>query len=246
LNSKKSVLSSLIQAYKAHGLRHLVRTTVQTAINLPKDYSCLLLYRAFKKDTFELKGNKYLYFYQLYGTTWRNERSVEIPFIWDVITRSEAKTILEVGNVLSYRFPVRHEVLDKYDKSHGIIREDVAQFNPGKKYDLIVSISTLEHVGWDESPKEPIKILQAFENLKSLLAPGGQLFVTLPLGYNHQLDEFLKNGLIKFDEQYCMKRSKNNRWHEVSWDDIKDLSYDKSIPSANGLIIGKVLKAVSE
>ena len=38
------------------------------------------------------------------------------------------------------------------------------------KYDLIVTISTLEHVGWDEEPRDPSKVLRAIENLKSCYA----------------------------------------------------------------------------
>jgi hypothetical protein len=57
---------------------------------------------------------------------------------------------------------------------------------------LIVSISTLEHVGWDEEDKNPVKVLQAIEILKSLLAPLGKIVVTLPLGYNPIIDDYLK------------------------------------------------------
>jgi cyclopropane fatty-acyl-phospholipid synthase-like methyltransferase len=51
-----------------------------------------------------------------------------------------------------------------------VINEDVVNFKSKKKYDLIVSISTLEHVGWDE---KPMKIPRAIENLKTLITPQG-------------------------------------------------------------------------
>jgi hypothetical protein len=54
-----------------------------------------------------------------------------------------------------------------------------------------VSISTLEHVGWDEMTREPMKILKAIENLKNLTNPKGKIVVTLPLGYNPELDRLL-------------------------------------------------------
>lgn len=114
-------------------------------------------------------------------------------------------SVLEVGNVLSYRFGVSHDILDKYDINRHVINEDVVRFSPQKRYDLIVSISTLEHVGWDEIPKEPRKILLALENLKKILAPGGQLIVTLPLGYNPDMDKLLSDGEIKFEEVYYLK-----------------------------------------
>ena len=57
----------------------------------------------------------------------------------------------------------------------------------------IVSISTIEHVGWDETPRDPNKIPRALENLTTrCLAPGGEIVVTLPIGYNTYLDKLLK------------------------------------------------------
>ena len=63
------------------------------------------------------------------------------------------KNIFEVGSVLSHYFPINHDVLDKYEKGHGVINQDVVDFKPHNKYDLIVSISTLEHVGFDDNTK---------------------------------------------------------------------------------------------
>ena len=57
-------------------------------------------------------------------------------------------------------------------------------FHPDKQYDLIVSISTLEHVGWEGPHREPGKGLEAFRNLVSLLAPGGVIVLTIPVWLN--------------------------------------------------------------
>ena len=56
----------------------------------------------------------------------------------------------------------------------------------------IMSISTIEHVGWDETPRDPKKILLALENLTGCLASGGEIVVTLSIGYNTYLDRLLK------------------------------------------------------
>ncbi len=85
-------------------------------------------------------------------------------------------------------------IVDKYEKAIGVINEDICNFKPSKKYDLIISISTLEHVGFDEKPRDPCKVLRAIENLKSLLAVGGKLVAILPVGYNPYLDELIKSG----------------------------------------------------
>ncbi len=50
--------------------------------------------------------------------------------------------------------------------------KDIVEFVPQDKYDLIISISTLEHVGWDEQPQKPGKLLQAIDHLRATcLAP---------------------------------------------------------------------------
>ena len=95
-----------------------------------------------------------------------NERAIEVPIVWKIVSEYSEGRILEVGNVLSHYFSVCHDILDKYEKADGVINQDVVNFWAPNKYELIVSISTLEHVGWDESPRDPNKILRAIENLK--------------------------------------------------------------------------------
>jgi hypothetical protein len=111
------------------------------------------------RKTFIFNGKTYYYFVHKYNTTWKNERAVEVPIIWDIVREHyrQGKRVLEVGNVLSHYFRIFHDVLDKYEVAEGVINQDVVDFKPAWKYDLIVSISTLEHVGWDEEPKEPEK-----------------------------------------------------------------------------------------
>jgi len=153
-------------------------------------YCCVRLVKS--PPTFTFQGGTYTQFWHRYNSTWRNERAVEIPIIRGVVRRSPGARILEVGNVLSHYGPVSHEVVDKYEKAEGVINEDICSYAPLEKYDLILSISTLEHVGWDEEPRRPEKILSAFENLKCLLALGGRIVVTLPLGYNRPMDQWKK------------------------------------------------------
>ncbi len=192
------------------------------------------LFRSHRK--FQFQGESYPYFYHPYNVTWRNERCVEISLARKVL---EGKRILEVGNVLSHYFPVSHDVLDKYEKGNGVINEDVVTFKPGKQYDLIVSVSTLEHVGWDEKPRTRMKILPALKNLESLLAPKGNLFVTLPLGYNKDIDTLVKQGKLPFTKQFYLQRvSTSNIWREVTKKDVANAKYGKRFPFANELLIG--------
>jgi hypothetical protein len=169
-----------------------------------------------------------------------NERSVEIPLALELIAKNQGKKILEIGNVISNYYDIPHDVVDKYEQGNNVINEDVVNFHHDEKYDLIVSVSTLEHVGWDEIPRNDKKIPLAIENLKKLLKPkNASLFVTLPFGYNTVLDKLVKEEIIKFDEQYYMKRiSKNNEWVEASWEEVKDAKFGTPFSGANGLIVG--------
>ncbi len=207
--------------------------------NVILNYVLCRYFQAHKSSrTFRFQGRHYGYFCHRYNNTWRNERAVEVPIIWQMVEGNREGRVLEVGNVLSHYFPVSHDVLDKYEANEGVINQDVADFQTSKKYDLIVSISTLEHVGWDEFPQSPRKILRAIDNLKSILTPGGKIAVTIPLGYNPVLDGLLINGKVPFTRRFFMKRvSRDNQWEEADWTEVVDSKYSFHI-SSNALLIG--------
>jgi hypothetical protein len=187
--------------------------------------------------TFQFRGRTLPYLYHPYILY--VERTVEIPIVMDVIGGKFDKEILEVGNVLSSYYDFRHDVVDKYEKAPGVMNQDIVDFKPGKKYDLIVTISTLEHVGWDEQPKEKDKILRAIANLKSLLQESGTLVATVPMGYNPYLDDFIKSGQTGFSEVYFLKRiSKDNRWQEATLAEVQNLKFGEPYLCANGLAVG--------
>lgn len=197
-------------------------------------------YKEFKSnEKFTFADQQYDYLYHRRNFTWLNERAVEVPIVWDFVERHHGQRILEVGNVLSNYFPIRHDVVDKYERAAGVINEDVIDYSPDEGYDLIVSISTLEHVGWDEKQKDPEKIPLAIENLQRLLKPGGSMVLTMPLGYNPHLDQLLANGGVCFDRQHYLKRiSNDNRWQEVEWASIEGTAYNRPFFNANALVVG--------
>jgi hypothetical protein len=203
---------------------------------------CFIYYKLFKprNKTFLFQGHEYPYFYSFINTTWINERCIEIPIVMEIVKDYRGKKILEIGNVLSRYFSFEHLIVDKYEIANGVINEDVVDFKPKEKYDLIISISTLEHIGWDEKPRDDMKIPHAIENLKNLLrSNGGMMIVTFPLGQNSVLDKLLKDKVIQFTKLYYLKRiSKRNEWKEVSWEDVQDAEYGTPFPFANALVIG--------
>lgn len=200
----------------------------------------LWYYRIFKSwRTFTFQGKTYKYFYHMINQTWKCERTVEIPIIIEIVKNYNKNDVLEVGNVLSQYFYFKHDIVDKYEKVEGVINQDIVDFRPSKKYELIISISTLEHVGWDETPIDSLKILKAIDNLKSLLTRSGTIIVTLPFGGYPYLDKLLKEDKIPFFKKFCLKRvSRDNKWKEVNWKEILNSKYGHPFPYSNGLIIG--------
>lgn len=194
-----------------------------------------------QEDSFTFNGRTYQYFHHEYNATWTNERAVEVPIIWRVVKEysKKGKKILELGNVLSHYFTINHDILDKYEGGEKVINQDVVDFRPINKYDLIVSISTLEHVGWDNPPKEPMKTACAIDNLKTCFSPRGKIIVTVPLGYNRDMDKLLKENKLGFTKKCYLKRiTKDNKWEEAEWDDVCDIKYGYPFSHANAIVIG--------
>ena len=243
--TRGNILSQARQAYRREGLYYLIRSSPKFLLDgchtTVPNYFWLWYYKTFKsKETFEFQGNVYHYVFDAYCPTWKNERAAVIPIAWNIIEkyRQQKKRILEVGNMLSFVFKVDHDILDKYEVMEGVINEDVVDFNPSKQYDLIISLMTLQWVGFKETPQDSTKFLYAIENLKRILAEGGEIVVIHGLGENQEIDKLIKNGKVRFNHRFYLKRISDYKFREANWEEVKDLEYDQSIPTANGIIIG--------
>ena len=138
--------------------------------------------------SFEWWGQRLAYHDHSYNTTRRNERAVELP-VAEAWLRPELRT-LEVGNVLShYGIGPKRRVVDRYESGEGVENLDI--FSIEGDYEQIVSLSTLEHVRWDEQPRENDGAIRALEHLLTLLDPGGRMLLSVPTGWNDPLDEAL-------------------------------------------------------
>ncbi|KKK87547.1 hypothetical protein LCGC14_2752170, partial [marine sediment metagenome] len=135
---------------------------MKNIINMIKDYLMLYPYSYIFKSNkyFEFNGEKHKYFLGAYNKAWLNERTIEIPIILSLMKGYKKDQILEVGNVLSHYFPVEWDVVDKFEKGSGIISHDLVDFQSPYKYDLIISISTLEHIGFDDGTLSVYPIFQ--------------------------------------------------------------------------------------
>lgn len=189
------------------------------------------------KRFFTFQGRRFEYFLHSYNATWRNERSLEIPLARDMLEKYDPADVLEVGNVLSHYFRARHTILDKYERRKGVLTMDVVEYTPSKRYSLILSISTIEHVGWDETPRQPGKHREAVARLRELLAPGGVLMVTVPLGYNADLDRDLEARSLGFREYIFFKRTSYREWVEAQWEQVRGTPYGQPFRAGNALAV---------
>ena len=162
-----------------------------------------------------------------------------MPVFARLVEEDRSGSVLEVGNVLSHYVAVHHDVVDKYERAAGVVNADVLEFAPERRYRLIISISTLEHVGFDERPRDPAKPLRAVERLRSLLEPGGRLVFSVPVGYNPELDRRLGQGALAL--AHCGGlRQENGHWREVPCGEAWEAPYDELLYRASGVVIATV------
>ncbi len=166
------------------------------------------------KSTFIYKG-KPLYYNRIPVNN-SAERSIEIPIAFDFLAHLKEKNkILEVGNVLyfyenslSEYIGIRsRRIVDKFERCPGVDNVDLMDLPSEKKYEAIVSISTVEHIGQGVEPSgyygEDDEVsdleapLKAIAKIYDLLVVGGQALITVPFGK-------LINGewYIQFSEEY--------------------------------------------
>ncbi len=195
---------------------------------------------------FQFLGTSHSYFVHPYHRTWTAERAVEIPIALQCLNGArKGARVLEVGNVLAH-YPQGRErirrfeytVVDKFEKAPGVVNVDVLDFTPQKPFDLILTISTLEHIGLDEGG-EPTGWRVAVARLVGLLAKGGRLLVTMPIGYNWDVDQYLREERLPFDEVHYLKRiSTDNLWRETGLSEVKWTRYNFPHRGGNAIMIG--------
>lgn len=187
--------------------------------------------------TFAFGGEQVPYLRHRYNRSWLNERAVEVPLAQRTLTRRRGE-VLEVGNVLSHYGTSGHTVVDRYERAPGVVNEDVADFVPGRALDLIVSVSTLEHVGFDEQPLDPDKPLRVVRMLADKLAPGGLLWATLPVGYNPALDDAVRAGRLPFTRIRALRRSGPGlSWRETDVETALEARYDQLLCAASAVLV---------
>ncbi|MDF0668347.1 MAG: methyltransferase domain-containing protein [Nitrospira sp.] len=136
-----------------------------------------------------------------------DERVIEYPWLFNRL-RADEGVLLDAGSVLNHRFLLERAVFRNKRVFISTLAPEPISFNAlGVSYvyedfrdsgfkndyfDWIVSLSTLEHVGMDNtmlytsdvSKREdaPLAYLGVVQELKRVLKPGGHFYVTVPFG----------------------------------------------------------------
>jgi Chromosome segregation ATPases len=164
--------------------------------------------------TFTFKG-KELYYNRIKFNN-PTERAVEISIAFDFIANlKNPQKILEIGNVLSHyenslseNLGIRsRRIVDKFEVDLGVENQDLMSLPSAEKYDAIVSISSVEHVGQGDDPSggygEQIESrdlegpLKAIAKIYDLLALDGKALITVPFGKLTDAEWY-----IQFSQEY--------------------------------------------
>ena len=197
-----------------------------------------IVLRRLPRKTFPFREATLECFYHAYNMTWACERCVEIPIARAYLDQHVGGRILEVGNVLSHYGPVTHDVLDRFEKGERVINQDIVDFRPSTNYGLIVSISTFEHIGFDDAADggSTAKIKTAIQSCRQLLEPAGKLVLTVPIGYNPELDEMLRKGELPFEREFYLRRTGRRQWEPCDQRVALSCRYRKPFPYANAIL----------
>jgi len=190
------------------------------------------------------------------------EIAVEIPIAFNFFADvQKSASILEVGNVLSHYENHLSEtlgltsrrVVDKFEVEVGVDNEYLMNLLSEKKYDAIVSLSTVEHIGQKGDPsggygeqaedRDLEGPLKTIAKIYDLLAPDGKALITLPVGKlidGEWYIQFSKEYLYLLGKKYgipkeavsvnCLKlidRETNGSSFNVLWEELDalELSY---------------------
>lgn len=191
---------------------------------------------------FTFEGRRYKYFPS------GSDRTIEVPIAAEAARRHSAKgnKILEVGRVLPRYYKFKETVVDKFE---GPIKEDILTWKPPHEFNLIISISTVEHIWWDELksykpwggsiPRTAGKSTEAIHRMLTFLARGGEMLCTWPIAHNPPLDADLFAGKFPTAHVAYMRRisHKTNQWTMSNEAEAKVAKMWKPFPAGNVVAI---------
>ena len=159
-----------------------------------------------------------------YNTTKINERAVEIPLALRWLERES--DVVEVGAVIPYYSEFTHEVIDPYDEKATI--NDFME-NMDLAESKVLCVSTIEHIGttdytpeWEYDFVGDVTFVDesaAIVALEQILNQADKCLVTIPIGYNLHLDNWLKQNLDRLE---CFGYELVQQFDKKVWPPVTD------------------------
>jgi len=188
---------------------------------------------------FYWQGCIYPYFSDGYNSTRVNERAVEVSIAMNLV--NQAARVIEVGAVLPHYIPgwpdCGHEVIDLHEEFPFVTNADVLTHEPDGFCDLVICISTLDHL------LDAQQVKTAVRRMKSWLTTGGKLFATLPanqpadVGGGPWLDKLIFSGELDMNITRMDKiNPQRHIWQETAVS-APSLPYGSPTPFANTIYL---------
>ncbi|MEG4205126.1 hypothetical protein QUA20_14475 [Microcoleus sp. Pol7_A1] len=235
------------------------------------------------KKTFLFKGKELYYNRIPYNNP--SERAVEVSIGFNfLINLPNSNRVLEVGNVLS-RYEsslgekmgvIKRRIIDKFERDIGVDNEDLMTLESEEKYDAIVSISTVEHIGQGLDPcgayGESTEIgdreapLKAIAKIYDLLAIEGKAVITVPFGvltdggwyiqFSAQYlallkkygipQEAIRTSFLRLTDRDPTKDSVKMLWEEREEIELSNVEYNHPFPFANAIAVIELCKVSND
>lgn len=217
-----------------------------------EDYLKSILYSDEKIQSFREKQN----LPENYGI-YLDERVVEYPWLFSKLN-DQKQTVLDAGSILNYEYIVNHKlfknkdltIMTLYPEGNCFFQNKISYLYcdlremPFKSnyFDEIYSISTIEHIGMNNtiytndknySQKEHYDYLLAIDEIKRVLKPRGRLLLSVPYGkfidygyyqqFNKEMIDRVKSKFSKppISETYFIYS--NNQWNFSNEENCREL-----------------------
>lgn len=178
-----------------------------------------------------------------------SERGIEYPIFFQHLDLAPGGSILDFGcvedllplHLCALGYKVTGLDFRPYPFAHAnfsFIQADILTWDPEPaKFDAVVSVSTIEHVGLNDygDPPHPDGDKLTVDKLMTALKPGGRLYITLPAG-----EACIHRGYRVYDQariahlapkpelvRYFYKPDRYGEWTETTGETIDTLVYDE-------------------
>jgi len=135
----------------------------------------------------------FIHHYNRHGATSGPWKSLSHCRSWPGGSRS----LLELGNVMSYYSDTPHTVIDRYEDSPAW-RMWICRLSDRTALHCFVSISTFEHIGWTRFLASR-EVDEAFARVRSFMSsPHRKIPRDVPIGYNPHFDDLVATSRLVF------------------------------------------------